>query len=161
VRRSVLLAIALAALGCASASAPERARESDAIHDFAMRARVERLVVGQSEQAARAILGRDAVQRPGHPEDPYPSPRRALSLATPGGEELRLELYVVAARRAEGCPDVHVEDAPVAFRGGTVAALGWEEVEASWRAWGGSLDALRDVRDTYQCEYRLPAVEEP
>ncbi len=71
-----------------------------------MRARVERVAVGQSDAAAHAILGRDPVQRPGHPEDPYPSPRRTLALETPIGGALVLELYVVTARAAEGCPDV-------------------------------------------------------
>ena len=126
-----------------------------------MRARVGRVAVGQSDAAAHAILGRDPVQRPGHPEDPYPSPRRTLALETPIGGALVLELYVVTARAAEGCPDVHVEDAPVVFRDGAVAALGWEDVEAGWRAWGGSLDALRDVRDTYQCSYVPPAEDAP
>jgi hypothetical protein len=37
------------------------------------------------------------------------------------------------------------------FRGGVVAARGWEAVEANWRSWGGTLAALRSVRDTYQC----------
>jgi hypothetical protein len=143
--RSVLLAIA--AIGCAS----DGPHASEAIQDFAMRARVERVAVGQSEQAARAILGRDPVQRPGHPSDPFPSPLRAISLGKPAGETLRIEIYVVAARSAEGCPDVHVDGAPVVFRDGAVAAVGWEDVEASWRAWGGSLEALREARDTYQC----------
>jgi len=115
-----------------------------------MRARVERIAPGQSEAAARAILGRDPVERPGHPGDPFPSPLRALALETPSGP-LRIETYVVLARAAEGCPDVHVEDVPVAFRAGAVAARGWQEVEANWRAWGGSLEALRDARDTYRC----------
>jgi hypothetical protein len=135
VRRSVLLAIALAALGCASspgvdarARKPTRSRTS----------RCARASSGSPSGRASRPRARSSeaipVQRPGHPEDPYPSPRRSLSLEA-GGEALRLELYVVAARSAEGCPDVHVEDAPVAFRSGTVAALGWEEVEANWRAW--------------------------
>ena len=151
-RRSVLLAIALAALGCASSSPREPAREGDAIHDYAMRARVARVAVGQTEDEAHAILGREPVQRPGHPDEPFPSPRHAISVATPTGETLRIELYVVGARSAEGCPDVHVEDAPVVFQRDAVAALGWEEVEARWRGWGGSLDSLRRVRDTYQCD---------
>ena len=117
-----------------------------------MRARVARLAVGQSTQDARAILGSDPVQRPGHPDDPFPSPRRAISVATPTGETLRIELYVVGARSAEGCPDVHIEDAPVVFQRDAVAALGWEEIEARWRGWGGSLESLRRVRDTYQCD---------
>ena len=100
------------------------------------------------------------MQRPGHPDEPFPSPRRAISVATPTGESLRIELYVVGARSAEGCPDVHVEDAPVVFQSGVVAARSWEEVEARWRGWGGSLEALRHVRDTYQCD-RAPAASAP
>jgi hypothetical protein len=141
------LAVALAALGCAS----DGAREGAAIHDFAMRARVERVAVGQRAEQARAILGNDPVLRPGHPADPFPSPRRCFSLETPAGESLRIELYVVAARSAEGCPDVRIQDVPVVFRGGVVAALGWEAVEANWRGWGGTLEALRSLRDTSPC----------
>ena len=97
------------------------------------------------------------MQRPGYPQHPFASPRRAISVATPTGESLRIELYVVGARSAEGCPDVHVEDVPVVFREGVVAARGWEAVEASWRGWGGTLAELRSVRDTYQCS-DAPAV---
>jgi hypothetical protein len=147
-----VLAIALVVLGCAARSRPALASEPGAIQDFAMRARVARLAVGQSAQEAHAILGREPVQRPGHPDEPFPSPRHAISVATPTGETLRIELYVVGARSAEGCPDVHVEDAPVVFQRDAVAALGWEEVEARWRGWGGSLESLRRVRDTYQCD---------
>jgi hypothetical protein len=139
-------------LGCASGRSVPLASGPAAIQDFAMRARVERVAVGQSADQAHAILGREPVQRPGYPAEPFPTPRRAISVATPTGEVLRIELYVVGARSAEGCPDVHVEDAPVVFRGGVVAARGWEEVEARWRGWGGSLDELRRVRDTYQCD---------
>lgn len=145
------LAIALAALACASGRSRELPREPLLIQDFAMRARVERIAIGQSAEEAHAILGSNPVQRPGHPAEPFPSPRRAISVATSTGESLRIELYVVGARSAEGCPDVHVEDAPVVFRDGVVAARGWDEVEASWRGWGGTLEALRHVRDTYQC----------
>jgi hypothetical protein len=146
-----LLAIALAALGCASHE-PALATGPGAIHDYAMRARVERVAAGQSADEAHAILGREPVQRPGHPDDPFPTPRQAISVATPTGDTLRIELYVVGARSAEGCPDVHVEDAPVVFQSGAVVAVGWEQVEARWRGWGGSLDSLRRIRDTYQCE---------
>ena len=142
------LAIALAALGCATGSGP---RESTAIHDFAMRARVARVAVGQSAEQARAILGSDPVHKPGHPGDPFPSPVRAFTLEPPRGEALRIELYVVTARAAEGCPDVQIEDVPVVFRGGVVAARGWEAVEANWRNWGGTLAALRSARDTDVC----------
>jgi hypothetical protein len=155
-----MLAIALIALGCASHE-PALASGPGAIQDYAMRARVARLAVGQSAQEAHAILGREPVQRPGHPDDPFPSPRQAISVATPTGETLRIELYVVGARSAEGCPDVHVEDAPVVFQNGAVAALGWEEVEARWRGWGGSLESLRRVRDTYQCDLAPSASAQP
>jgi len=152
VRRSVLLAIALAALGCASDSARETARPRSAIQDFEMRARVDRVTVGQSAAEARAILGRDPVERPGHPSDPFPTPLRALALETPAGGAVQIELYVVAARAADGCPDVHVEDVPVVWLDGVVAARSWEAVEASWRSWGGTLESLRGVRDTWRCE---------
>lgn len=155
-----MLAIALIALGCAS-NEPALASGPGAIQDYAMRARVARVAVGQSAQEAHAILGREPVQRPGHPDDPFPSPRQAISVAMPTGETLRIELYVVGARSAEGCPDVHVEDAPVVFQNGAVAALGWEEVEARWRGWGGSLESLRRVRDTYQCDLAPSASAQP
>jgi hypothetical protein len=155
--RGASLAIALAGLACASGRPREFAREPGAIQDFAMRARVERVAIGQSAQEAHAILGGDPVQRPGHPANPFPSPLRAVAVATPTGQTLRIELYVVAARSAEGCPDVRIEAEPVVFRDGRVAARGWESVEASWRSWGGSLEGLRSVRDTYQCDEPPPA----
>ena len=148
-RRGRALAVAWVALGCASEPAVHRPA---AIHDFAMRARVERVAVGQSTAQARAILGSEPVHKPGHPGDPFPSPSRAFTLEPARGEVLRIELYVVAARKAEGCPDVQIEDVPIVFRGGAVAARGWESVEASWRDWGGTLAALRSARDTYRCE---------
>ncbi len=147
-----VLATALAALGCASDAPRETPRDAPAIQDFAMRERVERVAIGQTAEQAHAILGRDPVQRPGHPAKPFPSPLRTISLDTRAGESLRIEVYVVAARPAEGCPDVHIEDVPVVFRDGVVAARSWEEVEASWRSWGGSLETLRRVRDTHQCD---------
>ena len=150
--RSVLLAIALAALGCASQPPREAPRAGAAIQDFAMRARVERVAVGQTAERAHAILGRDPVERPGHPSEPFPSPLRSLALQTPNGRPLHVELYVVAARAAEGCPDVHVEDVPVVFLDGMVAARSWEAVEAGWRGWGGTLESLRRVRDTWRCD---------
>jgi hypothetical protein len=155
------LVIALAALACASGRPRALARDPAAIQDFAMRARVGRVATGQSAEQARAILGTDPVQRPGHPSDPFPSPRRSISVATPTGESLRIELYVVGARSAEGCPDVHVEDAPVVFHDGVVAAKSWEDVEARWRGWGGSLESLRHLRDTYQCDDVPPTASAP
>jgi hypothetical protein len=152
VRRSVLLAIALAALGCASEPARETPRATGSIQDFSMRARVARVALGQSAAQAHAILGRDPVERPGHPGEPFPTPLRTLAQETPAGASLQIELYVVAARAAEGCPDVHVENVPVAFLDGVVVARSWEAVEAGWRDWGGTLASLRDVRDTRRCE---------
>jgi hypothetical protein len=152
VRRSVLLAIALAAFGCASEPVREAPRASAAIQDFEMRARIERVAIGHSTAEARAILGRDPVERPGHPSEPFPTPLRALALSTPTGGSLQIELYVVAARAAAGCPDVHVEDVPVVFLDGVVAARSWEAVEANWRGWGGTLESLRRVRDTWRCD---------
>jgi hypothetical protein len=148
VRLAAGLAALLAALGCASPDA----REVAAIGDYEMRARVARVEVGQSAAQARAILGRDPVHRPGHPDRPYPSPLRSFELRAPEGDPVQIELYVVAARAAAGCPDVHYEDAPVAFRRGVVAARGWHDVEASWRGWGGSLAQLRDARDGVRCD---------
>jgi hypothetical protein len=146
--------IALAALDCAAQPVRDAA---PAIQDYAMRERIERIEIGQTAEQAHAILGRDPVQRPGHPAKPFPSPLRTLTLDSRAGESLSIELYVVAARAAEGCPDVHVEDVPVVFRNGVVAARSWEVVEASWRGWGGSLEALRSARDTLQCDAPLGA----
>jgi hypothetical protein len=157
VPRSVLLAIALAVLGCASDSAREMSRETPAIQDFAMRARVARVAIGDSAAEAHAILGRDPVVRPGHPDQPFPTPLRTLALDTPSGRSLAIELYVVAARAAQGCPDVHVEDVPVVFLDGVVVACSWEAVEASWRQWGGTLESLRRVRDGWLCDARPAA----
>ena len=142
-----VFACAIAGFGCATAHAPDAA----AIHDYEMRERVGRVQIGQSLAEARAILGRDPVHRPGHPAEPYPSPLRSLALRTPEGDAVQIDLYVVAARAREGCPDVHYEDAPVAFRGGAVAACGWEAVEGSWRDWGGGLAELREARDGLRC----------
>ena len=116
-----------------------------------MRARIDRVAIGQTAEQAHAILGRDPVERPGHPSAPFPTPLRAVAMKTPTGS-VQIELYVVAARAAEGCPDVHVEDVPVVFLDGVVAARSWEAVEASWRGWGGTLESLRRVRDTWRCD---------
>jgi hypothetical protein len=127
-------------------------RHGAAILDYQMRERIAHIEVGQSDAQARAILGHDPVHRPGHPAEPFPSPLRSLALRTPEGDAVRIELYVVAARAREGCPDVRYVDAPVAFRGGAVTARGWQDVEASWRGWGGELAQLRDARDVLRCE---------
>ncbi len=116
-----------------------------------MRARIARVEVGQSREQVHAILGDAPVRRPGHPDDPFATPLRTLELATGAGSAVRVELYVVAAQPAEGCPDVHFRDVPIAFVGDTVAGTGWDFVERSWRGWGGSLAALREARDGRRC----------
>jgi len=140
--------LALCVVACASAPAGTEG----AIADYAMRERVAAVRVGQTWDEARAILGDAPVRRPGHPERPFPSPRRALTLTTPDGAAVRVEVYVVATRPAAGCPDVHFEDVPVAFVDGVVVAKGWPDLERSWRAWGGALQALRRVQERRLCE---------
>jgi len=120
-----------------------------------MRERLRGVEVGQSAEQARAILRREPVRKPGHPDDPFPSPLHALALTTPTGERVEVEVYVVATRPARGCPDVHYDDMPVAYVDGVVAGTGWEFVEWRWRDWGGSLAALREAQDRFRC--REPA----
>jgi hypothetical protein len=144
--------IALAALGCASQPARDAVHSTRTIQDFAMRARVAQVAVGQTEEQAHAILGRNPIERPGHPGDPFPTPLRTLAISTPTGGSLQIELYVVAARAADGCPDVHVADVPVVFQVGVVVARSWEAVETSWRGWGGTLESLRRMRDNWRCD---------
>jgi hypothetical protein len=65
---------------------------------------------------------------------------RISVLPTPAGESVRVELYVVAARSAEGCPDVHYEDVPVAFVDDVVVAR--ESAVASFADLRGQIAAL-------------------
>jgi hypothetical protein len=148
----LVLVAGLVALGCASAPA----NPTGAIHDFTMRDRVARVNAGQTLEEARVILGDDPVRKPGHPDDPYPSPHRTQLFTTPAGVSVRIDVYVVATRPAEGCPDVHFEDEPIAYLDGVVAGKDWAWVERHWRAWGGSLEALRDAQDRHRCPYPVP-----
>jgi hypothetical protein len=136
------------AVGCASAPADP----TGAIHDYAMRERVAAVEVGQTLDEAHAILGDAPVRRPGHPERPFPSPRSALTLTARDGASVRVEVYVVATRPAEGCPDVHFEDVPIAFVDGVVEGKGWGHLERRWRTWGGGLQALRSAQERRRCE---------
>jgi len=142
-----LAAVWLAAVGCAGASG----EAPHLVHDFTMRERVARVQAGQTLEEAHAILGDAPVRKPGHPDDPFPTPHRALELVAATGEPVRVEIYVVAARTAEGCPDVHWDDEPVAYLDGVVAGKGWVFVERRWRGWGGSLEALREVQNRHRC----------
>ena len=141
---AVLSFAAVVAVGCASTG-------TGSVHGWAMAARLRQVEVGQSIDAAHLILGRDPVRKPGHPKDPFPSPTMALDWETPKGQAARVELYVIAARAAKGCPDVHYEDVPVAYLDGVVVGTSWEFVEWSWRSWGGSLHRLREIQDSYRC----------
>jgi hypothetical protein len=48
---------------------------------------------------------------------------RVAEWTTPSGGAIRLEVYVIATRPAEGCLDVICDDAPVAYVGERVMAL--------------------------------------
>ncbi len=118
---------------------------------YGVRDRMDRVAVGQPQATAQAILGRQPVRKPNHPQAPFPTPLWALELRTPDGRSVRLESYVVATRPARGCPDFQYDDVPVAFVDGVVAGKGWEYLEENWRGWGGSLDALRAARERPSC----------
>lgn len=132
-----------------------------AVQDWVMRDRLRAVEVGQSADAVHALLGGDPVERPGHPDDPFPSPLHELALTTPAGERVRVEVYVVATRSAPGCPDVHYEDTPVAYVDGVVAGKTWEFVEWHWREWGGALADLRAAQDRFHCPEPSPAEAAP
>jgi hypothetical protein len=143
---------ALAAAGISIVLLPACAsRGPQVVAPYAMRDRVERVEVGQSLAEVRAILGRDPVRKPNHPEAPFASPLQALDLRAPDGRAVRLETYVVAARPVDGCPDFQYEDVPILYVDGAVAYKGWGAVEWTWRDWGGSLAALREVQDRLRC----------
>ncbi len=116
-----------------------------------MRDRLREVEVGDTLEQAHARLRRDPVRKPGHPGDPFPTPLHVVQLEAPDGRRVRLETYVVAARRAEGCPDFHYEDVPVVYVDGIVAGMTWEFVEWRWRNWGGELGRLRALQDRYRC----------
>ena len=112
--------------------------------------------MGQSSEEVRALIGSARVRRPGSRDQSFPTPLRRRSLLTPEGRSVELELYVVGAVVAKGCPDVHAVLEPVVFVDGVVAALDWDYVETHWRSWGGTLEALRGVRNALACPFPEP-----
>ena len=158
---ALALAAALASPGCAPTLAPleEPAAASpvpDKIYPSALERRLARVRVGQSLEEARDLIGRSRVRRPGADGGSFPSPLRRIELETPEGRRVELEVYVVLAAPAEGCPDVQAELAPLVALDGEIAALDWDYVERNWRDWGGALDALREVRDVHECPFPAP-----
>jgi hypothetical protein len=127
------------------------APQAASVPPYSVRDRMDRVEVGQAQAAAQAILGRQPVRKPNHPQSPFPTPLRVLELRAPDGRNVRLETYVVATQPARGCPDFQYDDVPVAFIDGVVAGKGWEYLEENWRRWGGSLDALRAARQRPSC----------
>lgn len=143
----LVLVFASAWLGLACQSPPGAA--SIAAHT--LRERHREIRPGQGWEEVRARMGELPVRRPGHPDDPFPTPYRAIRWRTRDGDEVRLEVYVVAVRPADGCPDVQYEDAPVAYRNGRVVAVSWDDLEWRWREWGGDLAVLRAIQDRFVC----------
>jgi hypothetical protein len=145
--------VATGLFACLLPACPLRAPEAQpgSLPPYRVRDRMERVEVGQAQAAAQAILGRQPVRKPNHPESPFPTPLRVLELRAPDGRNVRLETYVVATQPAQGCPDFQYDAAPVAFVDGVVAGKGWEYLEENWRRWGGSLEALRAARERPRC----------
>lgn len=152
-----------ALLACAFLLACQSACQSaDVPHSVAagtMLERMRRVEVGQSVAEVHAILKDDPVRKPGHPQDPFPTPLHRITLHPPDRSEVVLETYVVATRPEKGCPDFLYEDVPVVFVDGVVAVRSWEEVEWRWRGWGGGLDRLRWLQDRHRCPADLEGPE--
>jgi hypothetical protein len=143
---ALLLALLSAAPIACRSPAPTRVPAHE------LRERHREIRVGESLAQVHARMGALPVPRPGHPDAPFPTPYRVTSFRTPGGDTVRLEVYVVAVRPADGCPDVQYEDAPVAYLNRRVAALSWDDLEWRWRAWGGDLGVLRALQDRFVCD---------
>lgn len=140
-----LLVVVVLTAACSTPGPPS-------IPPYEMRERLRDVALGDPADAVRARLGDLPVRKPGHPLAPFPTPYRVASLRAPDGDRIRVEVYVVAARPAEGCPDVQYDDRPVAYRNDRVVALDWDEIEWRWREWGGALAALRSLQDRFRCE---------
>lgn len=125
--------------------------DRDSMPSYAMREQMRNVEVGQTQEEVRVLLGELPVRKPGHPDDPFPTPLRVVELRAPDGRAVRLETYVVATAPQEGCPDYRYDDRPVVFIDGRVAGMDWEFVEWGWRGWGGGLDQLRHLQDRNRC----------
>ena len=144
--------LALAAIGCAQPpSAPPEPAPPNKIYASTLARRMEGVRVGMSAPAVLARLGSDRVRRPGSGGASYPTPLRTFALYPHEASPVTIELYVVGAHRSAGCPDVHVELAPLVFVDGVVVATDWDFIEARWRSWGGELEELRAARTLHEC----------
>lgn len=139
---TLALAVACAGPGPEPASVPA----------WTLRERHAAVKIGQTPGEVASLLGSLPVRRPGHPDDPFSTPLHVAEWVGPAHERIRLEVYVVEARPAGGCPDVQYDDAPVVFVDGRVAGTTWEFVEQHWRDWGGDLRRLRRLQDRFSCE---------
>lgn len=140
-----MLALALAA--CRTVAPDEPA----ALPAHVMRERIADVEIGHTLAQVRDAVGTVPVLRPGRPESPFPTPLRTAEWRSPRGHRIRVETYVVAAVPAEGCPDVQVDDAPLAFVDGRLAAKAWSDLERHWRDWGGDLARLRALQERLAC----------
>jgi hypothetical protein len=118
---------------------------------YEMRERIRLVEEGQTIREVHDILRRPPIRKPGHPDDPFPSPLHVVELETVDQPAVRVETYVIATRRQEGCPDFGYDDKPIVFLDGIVAGLTWEFVEWRWQEWGGELSQLRDIQDRHRC----------
>lgn len=143
--RRVVWAVACLLACCASPHPP-------AIPAYEIRERIREISIGQSIDEVHRIIGRDAVRKPGHPESPIATPLHTLELVDREGRRVRVETYVIDVWRADGCPDFHYRDVPIAFRDGRVISLEWRALEWRWRSWGGSLADLRLAQDRFRCD---------
>ena len=136
-------------LGCISS-------HPHAVPAYEFRSRLRSVSIGQSIEEVHEIVRDDAVRVPNHPDAPIPSPIRTIAFSGPAGQ-IRVEVYVVAVWRAEGCPDFHYQDIPVSYVNGRVVSKQWDYLEWRWQDWGGSMAALRDAQDRFACPPDRPA----
>jgi hypothetical protein len=122
---------------------------------YEMRERFRAVKEGQTVREVHNILRRPPIRKPGHPDDPFPTPLHIVEFERFGHPLVRIETYVVATRLEKGCPDFGYDDRPVVFIDGIVAGLSWEFVEWRWQEWGGELARLRQIQDRHHCPEAL------
>lgn len=144
-RRICAAAAGALLIGCAT-SGPQTVPAAE------YRSRIRELAVGQPIAEAHALLGSDPVRKPRHRDEPFAAPLRAVERVAPDGRRVRVEIYVVDAWRARGCPDVHYRDVPIVYVDGEVASIGWDALEWQWQGYGGSLEELRALQDRFACD---------